>query len=102
MGFRLVPKSVTFNGLERRYFSEFAYLPGVRCKSSRSLSHLLMSSCITNIFYKYRRWKSLTIDVHAKVELFGKRPLTGKFSKKISERIHHLSDPRLVCKFREI
>jgi len=28
-----------------RYFSEFAYLPGVLRKSSRSLSHLLMSSC---------------------------------------------------------
>jgi len=29
-----------------RYFSEFVYLPGVLRKSSRSLSHLLMSSCI--------------------------------------------------------
>jgi len=28
-----------------RYFSEFGYLPGVLRKSSRSLSHLLMSSC---------------------------------------------------------
>jgi len=28
------------------YFSEFAYLPGVLRKSSRSLSHLLMSSCL--------------------------------------------------------
>jgi len=28
-----------------RYFSEFAYLPGVLRKSSRSLSHHLMSSC---------------------------------------------------------
>ena len=52
MSFRLVPNSVTLNNLERRngryfacYFSEFAYLPGVLRKSSRSLSHLLMSSC---------------------------------------------------------
>ena len=51
MSFRLVPKSVTLNDLERRngrflpYFSEFGYFPGVRRKSSRSLSHLLMSSC---------------------------------------------------------
>ena len=51
MSFRLVPKSVTLNDLERRngvilrYFSEFGYLPGVLRKSSRSLSHLLMSSC---------------------------------------------------------
>jgi len=29
-----------------RYVSEFAYLPGVLRKSSRSLSHLLMSSCL--------------------------------------------------------
>jgi len=47
MGFRLIPKSVTLSDLERRngvilrYFSEFAYLPGVLRKSSRSLSHLL-------------------------------------------------------------
>jgi len=27
------------------YFSEFGYLPGVLRRSSRSLSHLLMSSC---------------------------------------------------------
>jgi len=51
MSFRLVPKSVTLNDLERRkgvilrYFSEFGELPGALRKSSRSLSHLLMSSC---------------------------------------------------------
>jgi len=51
MSFRLVPKSVTLNDLERcngvifRCFSEFGYLPGALRKSSRSLSHLLMSSC---------------------------------------------------------
>jgi len=49
MSFRLVPKSVTLNDLERRNgvilrcFSEFGYLPGALRKSSRSLSHLLMS-----------------------------------------------------------
>jgi len=31
-----------------------------------------------------------------------KRPLKGKFSKNYSERIHHVTEPRLVCKFREI
>jgi len=51
MSFRLVQKSVTFNDFERRngvivrYFNEFWYLLGARRKSSRSLSHLLMSSC---------------------------------------------------------
>ena len=46
MSFRLVPKSVTLNDLERRngiilrYFSEFGYLPDALRKSARSLSHL--------------------------------------------------------------
>ena len=51
MSFRLVPKLVTLNDLERRngvilhYFCEFGQFPGALRKSSRSLSHLLMSSC---------------------------------------------------------
>ena len=51
MSFQLVPKSVTLNDLERRNgvilrcFSEFGELPDALRKSSRSLSHLLMSSC---------------------------------------------------------
>jgi len=39
---------MTLNGVMAvilRYFSEFGYLSGVLRKSSRSLSHLLMSSC---------------------------------------------------------
>jgi len=55
MRFRSVPKSVTLNDLERRdgrYFALFqrirvaSGLPGALRKSSRSLSHLLMSSSI--------------------------------------------------------
>jgi len=52
MSFQLVPKSVTLNDLERRNgvilrcFIEFGYLPGALRKSSSSLSHLLMSSCL--------------------------------------------------------
>jgi len=53
MSFRLVPKSMTLNDLERRnvrYFALFqrifVYLPDVLRKRSRSLSHLLMSSCL--------------------------------------------------------
>jgi len=40
---------MTLNGVmavSLRYFSDFAYLAGVLRKSSRSLSHLLMSSCV--------------------------------------------------------
>ena len=50
MSFRLVPKLVTLNDLERRngvilrYLIEFGYLPVALSKSARSLSHLLMSS----------------------------------------------------------
>jgi len=56
MSFRLVPKSVTLNDLERRNgvilrFSEFGYLPGALRKSSRSLSHLLTSSCLSYTQY---------------------------------------------------
>ena len=39
---------MTLNGVMAvilRYFSAFGYLPDVLRKSSRSLSHLLMSSC---------------------------------------------------------
>jgi len=55
MSFRLVPKSVTLNDIERRngvilrYFSEFGYLPGALRKSSHSLYHLLMSSCYASV-----------------------------------------------------
>jgi len=51
MSFQLVPKSVTLNDLERRngrYFALFKrirVIEGALRKSSRSLSHLLMSSC---------------------------------------------------------
>ena len=52
MSFRLVAKSVTLNGLERRNGRNFALFQrilapsaGVLRKISRSLSHLLMSSC---------------------------------------------------------
>ena len=60
MSFRLVPKSVTLNDLERRngvilrYFSEFGSFRGALRKSSRSLSHLLMSSCYFYLMFCYR------------------------------------------------
>jgi len=49
MNFRLVPKSVTLNDLERRngrYFALFQRIPVALRKSSRSLSPLLTSSCV--------------------------------------------------------
>ena len=45
---------MTLNGVVTvilRYFSEFGYLPGTLRKSSRSLSHLLMSSCLLHRVY---------------------------------------------------
>ena len=59
MSFQLIPKSVTLNDLERRNgvilrcFSEFGYLPGALRKSSRSLSHLLMSSCLQKLLSRH-------------------------------------------------
>jgi len=56
MSFRLVPKSVTLNDLERRngpYFAEFGSFRGALrnvVESSRSLSHFLMSSCLIFVF----------------------------------------------------
>ena len=51
-------------------------------------------------FRRYHGLKSEVIDdVHAEVDLFGKkRPLTGTFSKMFSKKIHHDIDPRIVCK----
>jgi len=52
MSFRLVPKSVTLNDLERRsgrYFANSGSFLGVLRKSSRSLSHFLTSSCSISI-----------------------------------------------------
>jgi len=69
MSFRLVPKSVTLNDLERRsgvilrYLSEFMYLPGALRKSSRSLSHLLMSSCLSRYVNGWIRFQPIVVTV---------------------------------------
>ena len=54
-------------------------------------------------FPRNRGLKSEVVDdVLAKLDVYGKRPHTGKFSKMLSERIHGDIDPRFVCKFGEI
>jgi len=53
---------MTMNGVMAvilRYFSEFGYLPGVLRKSSRSLSHLLMSSCLSLVSRKNEQFYGL-------------------------------------------
>jgi len=55
---------MTLNGVMAvilRYFSEFAYLPGVLRKSSRSLSHLLKSSCAVCRDVARRKGSSATL-----------------------------------------
>ena len=47
MSFRLVPKSVTLNDIERRNGRYFALFQRIRFRGARSLYHLLMSSCIS-------------------------------------------------------
>jgi len=63
------------NGVILRYFSEFGYLPGVLRKSSRSLSHLLMSFCVTYfhtntkncLLQKYKNnWKKIKVEMKKK------------------------------------
>jgi len=54
---------MTLNGVMAvilRYFSKFGYIPGVLRKSSRSLSHLLMSSCL----FIPRRLTSSVLSMH--------------------------------------
>jgi len=46
----------------------------------------MKSQVVGNFGQKFVFWKN--------------QPLIGKFSKFCSKRIHHLTDPRLVCKFR--
>ena len=66
-------------------------------------ANLSSLSKICNHLREIATWsqKSLTI-VTYRLMFLEKRPLMGKFSQTCSERIHHVSEPRLVCKFREI
>ena len=48
----------------------------------------------------YRRMKSEV--VREEMGFWNKRPLAGRLWKFHSKRIHHLADPRIVFKFREI
>jgi len=62
MSFRLVPKSVTVNDLERRngrYFALFHRIRSFRahCVKARSQSHLLMSSCPTSWTYRCKNYE---------------------------------------------
>jgi len=62
-------------------------------------ANLSWFSKICNHFREIAAWirKSLTMIT----VLLEKRPLKGKFSKTYSERIHHVTEWRFVCKFRE-
>jgi len=56
----------------------------------------------SSIYNRAELWRPEVARVRKKCPLmafFEKRPLTGKFSKFCSERIHCLTDPRVVCKF---
>ena len=71
---------MTLNGVMAvilRYFSEFGYLPGVLRKSSRSLSHLLMSSCQTRLSslgtLALEARLARTVDFDSIIELFASR-----------------------------
>ena len=67
------------------------------------MAHLVVSFRRFISLGSYGGLKSQVIeDFGEKFALFEKRPLTEKFSKFCSERIHRDTDPCLMCKFREI
>jgi len=69
----------------------------------RRLTNPSWLSEICNHFGDMAAWSQKSLKTVAqKLPFWKKIPLRGKFSKLFSERIYHLSDPRLVCKFREI
>jgi len=97
---------MTLNGVMAvilRYFSEFAYLPGVLRKSSRSLSHLLMSSCSqcaseATEFGKMTRKKGHYASQSFKDTDFGSnRKLTNDFLLVINTNL-----PPILYRFRDI
>jgi len=87
MSFRLVPKSVTLNDLERRngrYFALFQRIPvasaGALRKSSRSLSHLLMISCIYYCAFKILHIRLLCADKYFLLTYLLTCLLSGSFT----------------------
>jgi len=74
MSFRLVPKSVTLNGVMAvilRYFSEFGYLSGVLHKSSRSSSHLLVVlKKVSTLVENFRQYSGGTADAASENSVF--------------------------------
>jgi len=67
------------------------------------LANLSWLSEICNHFGDIVAWSPKSLKTVAQDLPFWKKvPLRANFHKCFSERIHHLSDPRLACKFREI
>ena len=69
-------------------------------KANHRRANLPSLSKICNHFWEIAAWsrKSLTM-----ITVFWKKgPLRANFQKQIFERIHHVTEPGLVCKFREI
>ena len=94
----LLVRAVQARGMTLSWFQRYGWKANIpkACKPVMTFQDL----------YSFRRNRGLKLevvdDVQAKLDVFGKRPLTGKFSKMFSERIHADIDPRLVCKLREI
>jgi len=69
----------------------------------RRLANLSWLFEICNHFGDIAAWSPKSLKMVAQNLPFWKKVLLrANFQKMFSERIHHLSDPRLVCKFREI
>jgi len=90
--------------LSRGY--DFELIPTVEMESGHPVEgpfgrEFSSSTCIS--LGSYSGLKSRVVgNFGQKFAFLKKRTLTGKFAEFCSERIHRLTDPRLVCKFREI
>jgi len=78
--------------------NDFELIPMVRMESQHSVG---VPTCHDFPRFVFRSQKSLTM-FKPDMRFSEKRPLTGKFLKMFSKRIHANIDPHLVCKFREI
>ena len=97
----ILVRAVQATGMTLSWFQRYRWKPTFRRRAN--LSSL---SKVCNHFTDFREiaaWnrKSLSM-IEQYWRFLEKDPLQAYFHKNYSERIHHVSEPRIVCKFREI
>jgi len=90
-----------------RYFSEFGYVPGVLRKSSRSLSHLLMSSCYCAVKVVNKHIADLETDLSdglrliALIEVLSGKLFQQKYTRRPTLRPQKLENVTMALRFLE-